>query len=184
VKTVSKLKIAILYVEAMYEAALKTGDIDTLYTDSRRLASMSDESLQQMATINAPLVSLADKIKVVETLADKLGLCESMQNTLKLLAENRKLDILPIICRQFMQLYQEKHNIAEVEVTTVIPLTAPQENRLKTKLEAIFHKDILINYVINPQIIGGLVIRYGTNFIDNSTRYKLNALEQLMKGTK
>ena len=59
-----------------------------------------------------------------------------------------------------------------------------QENLLKIKLENIFHKQILLRYVINPQIIGGLVIKYGTSFIDNSVRHKLNALEQLMKGTK
>ena len=43
---------------------------------------------------------------------------------------------------------------------------------------------VLINYVIDANIIGGLVIRSGTNFIDNSIQHKLNALDQLMKGIK
>ena len=74
--------------------------------------------------------------------------------------------------------------MAEVEVTTVIPLTEKQENMLKSKLENIFNKQIILHYIINPQIIGGLVIKCGTNFIDNSIKHKLNALEQLMKGIK
>ena len=69
-------------------------------------------------------------------------------------------------------------------MTTVVPLDKSQEKKLIGKLEAVFHKEIILKYVINPQIIGGLVIRYGTNFIDNSILHKLNALEQLMKGTK
>ena len=81
-------------------------------------------------------------------------------------------------------LYQQKNNIAEVEVTTVMPLSSQQETLLKSKLSAIFKREILLRYIINPQIIGGLVLKYGTNFIDNSVKHKLDALEQLMKGTK
>lgn len=183
-KTVSKLKTAILYAEAMYEGAVKAGDLDALYGDAQNLSAMTEENVKQFTTINNPLIAVAARIETVKLLASKLQLSQSMLNTLKLMAENRKLDLLPLICRQFEQLYQQKHNIAAVEVTTVIPLTVAQENKLKTKLKSIFQKEILIDYVIDPQIIGGLIIRYGTNFIDNSIKHKLNALEQLMKGTK
>lgn len=183
-KTVSKLKTAILYAEAMYDGAVKAKDLDALYGDAQNLGAATEENIKQLITINNPLIAMASRIETVELLATKLHLSQSMLNTLKLLAENRKLDLLPLICRQFAQLYQQKHNIAAVEVTTVMPLTATQENKLKTKLETIFQKKILINYVIDSQIIGGLIIRYGTNFIDNSIKHKLNALEQLMKGTK
>lgn len=183
-KTVSKLKTAIMYAEAMYDGALKAGDLEAMYADAKRLASMSSEAKEQMLTLNNPLVSSDDKIKVIEALVAKIGLCRSMLNTLKILAQNSKLDALPLVCSQFADLYQERHNIAEVEVTTAAALNATQDTKLKEKLQAIFKKEILINYVINPQIIGGLVIRYGTNFIDNSIAHKLNALEQLMKGTK
>ena len=107
-----------------------------------------------------------------------------MLNALKLLLLNDNFGALPQTLEQFILLYQQKHNIAEVEVTTVIPLNKQQENLLKQKLSAIFKRDILLRYVINPQIIGGLVLKYGTHFIDNSIKHKLDALEQLMKGTK
>ena len=183
-KTVSKLKTAIMYAEAMYSGAEKTGDLDALYTDADTLSQMSDKDFEQITLINNPLLVLADKVAMLETLAARMNFCLSMKNTLKILAENRKLDLLLLVCRQFMQIYQQKHNIAEVEVTTVVPLDKSQEKKLIGKLEAVFHKEIILKYVINPQIIGGLVIRYGTNFIDNSILHKLNALEQLMKGTK
>ncbi len=183
-KTVSKLKTAILYAEAMYDGAKKAGDLDMLYADTQGLEMASAEDIKQLSAINNPLITASDRVETVELLAAKLRLSQSMLNTLKLLAENRKLDLLALICRQFTQLYQQKHDIAAIEVTTVTPLTAAQENKLKTKLKNIFKKEILINYIIDPQIIGGLIIRCGTNFIDNSIKHKLNALEQLMKGTK
>ena len=184
VKTVSKIKTAIIYAEAMYDSAMQTNHLDALYNDALQFAAMSDESLQSIAAVNSPLVAVTDKIKIVEDLSAKLGLSQNMLNTLKLLAENNKLNFLPEICRQYIRIYQEKHNIAEIEVTTVVPLTETQNKKLQEKLKAIFNKEIIIDYIINPNIIGGLIIRYGTNFIDNSIQQKLNALEQLMKGTK
>ena len=183
-KTVSKLKTAILYAEAMYEGAEKTGDLDKLYADAMRLANMSADGVEQMVLLNNPLIATDDKVKILETLATKLNLCQSLLNTLKILAQNGKLNLVKIICEQFVGLYQQQHNIAEVEVTTAVELKPSQEAKLKNKLQAIFNKEILISYVIDPQIVGGLIIKNGTNFIDNSIRHKLNALEQLMKGAK
>ena len=120
----------------------------------------------------------------MQEICAKFDFSQSMLNTLKLMAQDGKLNILELILKQFILLYQEKHDIAEIEVTTVMPLSDEQEDLLKTKLANIFHKQIVLRYVINPQIIGGLMIKYGTNFIDNSVKHKLNALEQLMKGTK
>ena len=131
-----------------------------------------------------PQYARQEKQEVLQAICSKFGFSQSMLNTLKLIAQNGKLNVLEQTLKQFILLYQEKHDIAEIEVTTVMPLSDKQESLLKTKLANIFHKQIMLRYVINPQIIGGLMIKYGTNFIDNSVKHKLNALEQLMKGTK
>jgi F-type H+-transporting ATPase subunit delta len=184
VKTVSKLKTAILYAEAMYNGSEKAGDLKKLYADTTCLANMSADAAEQVTLLNNPLIAADDKIKVLATLAKRLNLCQSMLNTLKILAQNNKLNLLQMICEQFVDLYQQRHNIAQVEVTTAVELKPAQEAKLKNKLQAIFNKEILIDYIIDPQIMGGLIIKNGTNFIDNSIRHKLNALEQLMKGAK
>lgn len=183
-KKISDLKTAILYANAMYDGALQAKQEDLLYQNARDLAIIVNEKKADFAKLNTPLWKYEQKADILQTIAQKFKLSTSMLNTLKLLAQNGKLNILSEVLEQYILLYQNKNNIAEVEVTTVIPLSAQQENLLKQKLENIFHKTILLHYIINPQIIGGLVIRYGTNFIDNSIKHKLNALEQLMKGTK
>lgn len=183
-KKVSNYKTAILYAQAMYDAGSKNQALEAMYADARRLAHLSAEGLQEFVELNNPLWSTEDKWKVIAALAEKTGLSESTQNTLKLLAQNRKLNLIGLIAEQFVTLYQTQHNIAEVEVTTAIELSAAQDKLLKSKLAAIFKKEIIVDYIVNPQIIGGLIIKNGTHFIDNSIRCKLNALEQLMKGTK
>ena len=183
-KNVSDLKTAILYAQAMYDGSDEIHQLDALYSDAEVLGGIVNEKREDFSKLNNPLWKYSQKEGVLTDICKKLGLSQSMLNTLKLLAQNGKLNILEQTLQQFILLYQKKHNIAEVEITTVIPLTSSQENLLKSKLENIFHKQIILRYVINPQIIGGLVIKYGTNFIDNSIKHKLRALEQLMKGTK
>lgn len=183
-KKISKIKAAITYAEAMYDSTKATNNADVLYNDVCILKSAFDNGTQELLKLNNPLWKFEQKASVLEYLAQKTHLCSNMLNTLKILAQNNDLNILPEVLNQFILLYQNQHNIAEVEVTTVIPLSLQQENLLKSKLAAIFNKEILLHYIINPQIIGGLVLKYGTNFIDNSVKHKLDALEQLMKGIK
>ena len=79
-------------------------------------------------------------------------------------------------------IYFEKHNIAEVDVESVLPLSSAQDAALKTNLKNFLKKDILINYHINPDIMGGLVVSYNSEMIDDSLKGKLNRLETIMKG--
>ena len=183
-KQVSDLKNAILYAQAMYDGAQKIGQLDKLYEEAGVLHGVVCEKENGFNKLNTPLLKYSQKEEVIVAICEKFNFSSSMQNSLKLMAENGCLNILPLVLQQFMLIYQEKHNIADIEITTVIPLSNQQEDLLKNKLENIFHKKISLHYVINPQIIGGLVIKYGTNFIDNSIKHKLDALEQLMKGTK
>lgn len=173
-----------MYAQAMYEGSEQAGQLDKMYDDAAALGVTVHEQNEEFAKLNSPLLKYAQKQEVLQAICSKFGFSQSMLNTLKLMAQNGKLNVLEQTLKQFILLYQEKHDIAEIEVTTVMPLSDKQESLLKTKLANIFHKQIVLRYVINPQIIGGLMIKYGTNFIDNSVKHKLNALEQLMKGTK
>ena len=63
-----------------------------------------------------------------------------------------------------------------------MPLTETQDKNLKTNLKNFLKKDVLINYHINPDIMGGLVVSYNSEMIDDSLKGKLNRLETIMKG--
>lgn len=183
-KKVSDLKTALLYAQSMYEGAEQAKQLDKMYNDANILSVIIGEKKEEFTMLNNPLLKYSQKEEALQEICNKLAFSQCMLNTLKLMAQNNKLNVLEQTLKQFILIYQEKHNIAEVEVTTVMPLSSNQESLLKSKLESIFHKQIILRYIINPQIIGGLMIKYGTNFIDNSVKHKLNALEQLMKGTK
>jgi len=181
-RKVSNIKVAIIYANAMYEGATLAQEAERMYADAQKLQDVLRQDPALLRQIDNPLWSTDAKDDIITAVAQKMNLCFSMLNSLKVLAENRKINLLPSVLQQFNLIYQEKNNIAEVEVATVIALNQQQEDLLKEKLATVFNKKIVLKYVIAPEIIGGLVLKCGTNLIDNSLKHKLNALEQMMKG--
>lgn len=180
----SKLKEATLYAVSMYDGAAAIGQQNAMCRNARDLIALLNENIEELKYLNSPMWGFAAKTEILETLAKKLNLCPAMLNTLKILAQKHKFNELPLILQKFVSVYNSKNNIIEVDVETVVELSSDQNKKLQEKLKKLLDKDIIINYQINPQIIGGLLIKYGTWVIDGSVKHKLDSLEQLMKGTK
>jgi F-type H+-transporting ATPase subunit delta len=68
------------------------------------------------------------------------------------------------------------------EVTSAFPLNDDQVTRLKANLKARLGREVAIDSKVDPQILGGIIIRHGSQMIDASIRTKLNTLAQAMKG--
>ncbi len=181
---VSKLKSAILYATSLYKGAVESKKAEETHNDAQLLLHLLNEGIDGFDNLNNPTWSLDIKFELVDTLSQKLKISAPMTNMLKILVENRRMNDLVTILQNFENIYYKEKNIAKVEVETTIALSAQQDKALKQKLKTLFDKEILVEYINNPQIIGGLVIRCGTVLIDCSVKHQLDSLEQLMKGTK
>ena len=94
----------------------------------------------------------------------------------------KKTNELKQIIQQFINIYNIKHNIAEIDVSSVVELSKIQKQNLLEKLKKIFNKDMIINYYINPEILGGIIIKYDDIIIDASVQNKLKKLHGILKG--
>ena len=95
---------------------------------------------------------------------------------LELLAENGRLDYLPEIAERFEELKAEDANVADVEVTSAVPLDDAQRERLAGALRARLRRDVRLHCTVDPSLIGGAVVRSGDTLIDGSLRSKLERL--------
>ena len=94
-----------------------------------------------------------------------------------LLAENGRLDYLPEIALQFEQLVADDQNVADVEVTSAVPLDERQKSRLATALRARLKREVRLSCSTDAGLIGGAVVRSGDLLIDGSLKGKLERLE-------
>ena len=180
----SKIKEALVYAQSLYAGASECGCLETCRKNAVDLKNFAKDCGDFLQKLNNPLYSLAQKTEITDILKKKLKLDKVMLNCLNIMMQNRKMHLLEEVMTQFSELYNQENGIAEVSVVTAVGLSAKQDNLLKNKLSAVFGKKIIVNYIQDESIIGGLIIKCGSQFIDSSVKSKLSALEKYMKGTK
>lgn len=178
----SKTKIAAIYSLALYEAAEERKAVDKVNADIATLLSVVDEDKDFLKYFTNPLWDLAAKKSTLKEIAKKIKIKEETLSCLDVIADNNRFAEFKLILEAFRRLYYVKHNIAEVEVQSVKTLNSVQDKKLNSTLEKMLGKKVVVNYVLNPELLGGLRVRYGSNMIDDSIQGKLNRLEIMMKG--
>lgn len=170
------------YALALFDLAREAKSIDTV---ERSLATVRDALAQSedFATLTtSPLVSRGNAAKAMSATAQSLGIDDTTRNFLGVLAENRRLAQLPQIMRAFRQLAASHRGEVAADVTSAHPLDDDQVAALKQQLRTRVGSDVSVDLQVDPDLLGGLVVRIGSQMIDSSIRTRLNALASAMKG--
>lgn len=123
-----------------------------------------------------PHVTPAQLAKLVLDIAGA-GLGEHGRNLVHTLAESGRLDCLPEIAALFDAYKDEAEGVADVTIASAAPLSATQSQALAAALARRLRRDVRLHCVIEPELIGGAVVRSGDLLIDGSLRSKLERLE-------
>lgn len=119
-----------------------------------------------------------DRARFVELFLDVCGqrLNAEGANFVRLLAENRRLGLMPEIVAQFEQRKAEAERRVEADVVSAFVLEPAQIERLEQALKRRFGREVHLNTRVDTALVGGIVIRAGDTVIDGSVRGRLNAL--------
>lgn len=178
----SKTKIISTYAQSLYQAGAETKQTESLFKEVEQLRVLVENEPQIVSGLSNKLLPIEVKKQAIIEVSKKMKLGKELTACLGVLADNGRMAELPGILDEFKHIYYRRHNIEEVEVFTVQALSHAQEQKLKESLEKKLAKKVLINYTIKPELIGGLIVKYGSSMIDDSISGKLNRLEIIMKG--
>lgn len=98
------------------------------------------------------------------------------RNFIGILAENKRLSLLPFINEQFQLLKADQERTVDVVIETAFPLAEPEAEQLKQALVKTLNRDVQVQTSVNESLIGGAVIRAGDTVIDGSIKSKLSKL--------
>jgi F-type H+-transporting ATPase subunit delta len=166
--------IARPYAKAVFMAA----------RDSKSLPDWS-RALQASAgmSLNARIAELLTdpkfgEDKVVEMFAGLGGekIDAQWQNFVRLLAENKRLELLGQIAEQYELLRAQFENELDVEVTSAVALSDEQKTTMAASLKKRFKRDVRVTNAVDPSLLGGAVIRAGDQVIDGSIKGRLQRL--------
>jgi F-type H+-transporting ATPase subunit delta len=131
---------------------------------------------------SSPLVSRQEAGKAFAAIAPQLGLDPITANFLGVLARNGRKGELRGVIRAYRRLAAEHRGETTAEVVTARPLNDDQLATLRQQLRARAGREVNVDTTVDPTILGGIVVKLGSQQIDASIRTKLNRLAQAMKG--
>jgi F-type H+-transporting ATPase subunit delta len=170
------------YASALFDLARDQRQIEAVGNSLDALNQALADSKDFNELVTSPLVSREEAGKAFDAIAPQLGLDPLTANFLGVLARNgRKSQLRPVI-RAFRRLAAEYRGETTAEVITARPLNDDQLAQLRAQLRARAGRDVNIDSTVVPNILGGIVVKLGSQQIDASIRTKLNRLASAMKG--
>ncbi|KRC80298.1 F0F1 ATP synthase subunit delta [Sphingomonas sp. Root241] len=170
------------YATALFELARDSKALPKVEASLATVQQALDESADFKALTTSPLIARGPAAKAVAATAGVLKLDATTTNFLGVLAQNRRLSQLPAIIRAFRQLAAQHRGETTAEVVSAHPLDAEQVDALKAQLRTRLGRDVTVDLSVDRSLLGGLVVKIGSQMIDSSIKTRLNSLAHAMKG--
>ena len=166
------------YAQAVFKRASETGDL-AKWSDMLQLAAAvsMDESMEEVTSSARFLKEQITGI-FLDVCGDSLN--EEAQNLVKILAENRRLVLLPEIAAVYEAYRAEAESTIEAEMVSAKPVSDEARDKIAQALKARLGREVKLNCVIDESLLGGAVIRAGDMVIDGSAHGRLNRLASTM----
>jgi F-type H+-transporting ATPase subunit delta len=162
--------------KALFEDALKQNGLIKWLGELRMISDLTKDT-SVLSILQKPGVSFSEKSKL---LIERLGTIDpQVLNLVGMLSDKGKLGELESISFEYQSLVDAYHGVGGVEVaeiTTAIPLDDDDKLKLGKQLGEILGKPVTLKIVVDPELLGGIVIRVGDKLIDGSVRHRLQTL--------
>jgi F-type H+-transporting ATPase subunit delta len=172
--------VAARYAQALYELGVEQNNLPTLTDEIRRVSEVYAGSDELRAVIENPIIEAGARKAIVSEVLTRLGVGALTQNAVNLLAERRRLLVLPHLAKGLARLADQRANIVRVTVTTAAALPEGYFTRLKEQLETSLGKKVILERQLDPSLLGGVVTRIGDRIIDGSLKSRLQRMRQTL----
>jgi len=173
--------IAARYATAVFDLADETGALAALEADVGTLETAMADSADLRDLITSPIYGRDVSTAAIGKVAEAMGLTTVTANTLRLMAQKRRLFVLPAMLVALRARIAAHKGEVSADVASAKPLTKAQLDKLTKVLKAATGHEVNLNSTVDESLIGGLVVKVGSTMIDTSIKAKLNALQNTMK---
>jgi len=168
-------RAALRYAKATLNLAKEKGFAKEVNDDMVLIQSTIEENHDLEIMLKSPVIkSKAKKSVLTEVFGKKVnGITMGLLN---LLIENKRPALLNLVAKEYIVIYDFLKGIEVAQVTSAVPLTKDLEKAILSRVEEALGKQITLNNVVDPSIIGGFVLRVGDKLYDSSVSYRLSDL--------
>ena len=173
------MSVAATYAEALYESAAEAEAVDAVSADVAAFAEAVETSDELRAVLENPEVETRAKKAVVgELVADAHPL---VGNFLQVLIDRGRIAEFPEIARAFAERVSAAAGRLEVEAVTAVPLPDDLRTRILETIEKKTGSSVNLTETVDPDIVGGLVLRIGGVVVNGSVRHRIDELREALR---
>ncbi len=169
-------ELAQVYGRSLFQVALEHGRLDELREQLAQFVDALDQHRELAVFFFSPYFSSTEKHDALGGLLD--GADEIFLNFLSLLIENHRMPVIFRIRQEYQRLWDEENRTLPVEITSAIALDQATTESLGKTIGERAGRKVTLAARVDPDILGGIIIRVGNSILDASIR---NRLEQLRR---
>ena len=169
-------EIASVYARSLFEVAQEQGKLDDVRDQLGEFADTLDSNQEMQVFFFSPYFSTPEKEEGLDKVVT--GAEPILQNFLKLLIEKHRMPAVFRVRRSFDELWQRENKLLPVEVTSAIELDQNTVKQIGDRIGEETGQKIELSERVDPDILGGLVVRVGNSIIDSSIRARLDSLRR------
>jgi F-type H+-transporting ATPase subunit delta len=169
-------EIAQVYARSLFEVAKENDEVDEIHDQLGQFADALDESRELQVFFFSPYFSSDEKKDGIGKVVQ--GANEHFLNFLELVAERHRVPAIFRIRREYDALWREENKLLEVRVTSARPLDDELVDQIGRRIEEQTGRTIDLDANVDPDVIGGLVLRVGNLVMDASVRGRLERLRK------
>jgi F-type H+-transporting ATPase subunit delta len=176
-------EIARRYATAFFDLAQAEGKTEQAAADFLALAGVLSSGREFASFLNNPILRRSQQAEALSAVAKQLKLSPLAEKFIGLLAQKRRLGALPEIAAAVQTLLSEHKGEVTAHVTAAQALDQAQISAISATLGKQLGKAVKVQLEIDPEIMGGLIIKVGSKLIDSSVRTKLDRLHRALKNS-
>jgi F-type H+-transporting ATPase subunit delta len=173
--------VAERYAGALFELACSKNELASVETALDRFSASLKGSPDLSRFVLSPVFSNVEQQHGLSALFKAAGITGLVRDFFFVLAANRRLFAVENVIKSFKALAAKERGEIEAEVVSAVPFTRAQSQDLADTLRQTLGKTPKLTSTVDPKLLGGLVVKVGSQMIDTSVRTKLKNLEKAMK---
>ena len=169
------------YAQALLDLAEDAKSLPRVEKDLKSFKKMYESSAELKRLAESPVFATEDKVSALTAVAKKAKLSALTQQFIGTVAGNRRATDLPGIIAAFNDLVARRRGSQVAKVTSAAKLTAAQLSAIKAQLKKSLGRPVDIETSVDPDLLGGFVVRIGSRLYDSSLKTKLEDLRLALK---
>ncbi|MEO1252319.1 MAG: F0F1 ATP synthase subunit delta [Pseudomonadota bacterium] len=173
--------VADRYASALFDLAREQGDWESVEKELKSLRAAIHDSEDLRAFVKSPVYDRDDQLAAVAAIAEKAGFSATTTNFLKVVASNRRLFVIEGMIAAYIARAARERGEVMAQAIAAAPMSDDQVKALRLEIESSLGKAVNLQTRVEPDLLGGLIVKIGSTMIDSSLRTKLNKLKTAMK---